>query len=84
MNEPTTMTPPPDVTDPQKTQRQEGSDPLGATADTLEIGGLLIDATNLAVQAGGLAVEAGATTLKIAATGAEIVGSVVGGLFEGL
>lgn len=83
------MTQLPDPTDPsldpQQAQRQqEGSDPLGATADALEVGGLLIDATNLAVQAGSLAIEAGATTIKVAATGAEIVGSVVGGLFEAL
>ena len=53
---------------------------LGTVADTIEIGGILVDATTAVVQVGSLAVEAGATTLRVVATGAEVVGSIFSGL----
>lgn len=59
-------------------------DVLGNVVDTIEIGGILVDATAAVVQVGGFALEAGATTLKVVATGAEVVGSILGGIAEGL
>ena len=68
----------------QAGQRQQESGPFEKVADTLEATGLIVDAAHLAYQAGGLVVEAGTATVKIAGEGVEIVGTLVGGLFEGL
>lgn len=64
--------------------REAKNDVLGGIVDTIEVGGILVDATAAVVQVGGLALEAGATTLKVVATGAEVVGSILGGIAEGL
>ena len=86
MNDPSNPVPPP--LDPNEAQRQQeaasGSDPIGNVLDVLDVGGVLVDAASVAVQAGGVVVEAGVTTLKAVAGGVEIVGSVVGGIFDGL
>lgn len=76
--DPTTLPVDPD----QAAQRQQESGPVEKVFDTLEAGGLLIDAASLAYQAGGLVVEAGTATVKIAGAGVEIVGTLVGGLLE--
>ena len=60
--------------------REQTNGVLGTIGDTIEFGGLLVDATTAVVQVGGLAVEAGATTLRVVATGAEVVGSIFSGL----
>jgi hypothetical protein len=75
------------ASDPSRAQPAEEApktDVLGNVADTIELGGLMADAAVLAAQMGGLAVEAGAATLEVAAAGAEAVGSLVAGVFEGL